>query len=490
MNEVRSVRISVSLRNQLKVLARRLSTQQSQRVTIVGLVEEGIDELFRTPLNDLIRWAKEKPNLVSLSVENIPIRIDAARAEKIGLLAATVQEKSHAPVMIVDLTEEVGRRVISRYDESGLSVPFSSDREQSLSEKKESRVSERSNDISQANGMDEEVRDLVTPSTIVIMVYNRKGGVGKTSISGNLAANLAALGFNVAIIDGDDQTNISRLDKWKKFPASLTNVIMETSMGETVYPPVPLRDAMVQIRKRLWLVTSNATLPAADDHIGRLDQHDVLRERIDGLRAVLMTPPSWEERFPWFNKQLVTISSFQLEQTAKEEYLTKPEYLDFVFFDTPPADNHLTTAMTYASDKILVPIEMDQFSADGLQKVLMNIKRRFNQRIHKAEIIGVLPNKVLHQAGDKLTMDFLQSVWHHFPELARPPIHYDQSVKNAWAYGQTALEYSRDSRGTRELCALALELIGYEGDMAGVTNCEICEAAVIRAQESVPVEEA
>src|SRR5260370_36061560 len=111
--------------------------------------------------------------------------------------------------------------------------------------------------------------------------------------------------------------------------------------------------------------------------------------------------------------------------------------------------------MTLASDKILVPIEMDQFSADGLQKVLMNIKRRFNHRTHKAEIISVLPNKVLHQAGDTVTMDFLQSVWHHFSELARPPIHHDLAIKNARAYGQTPLEYSRDSRGTPQLCALA-----------------------------------
>lgn len=493
MNEVRSVRISVSIRDQLKVLARELSTRQKRRVTIAGLLEEGIDELAQTPLDDLMRWAKEKRSLVGLGEESTPIGIDAARAEMIGILAATIQERSQVSMTILDLMEEVGRRSINRFKETSSSIPSGPDQEQPLREKKVSiEMNKNSNNVSRENGEDgtnKVMQDLVTPATVVIMVYNRKGGVGKTSISGNLAANLAALGFNVAIIDGDDQTNISRLDKYKKAPASLTNVIMETSMGVTVYPPVPLLNAMVQIRKRLWLVTSNATLPAADDHIGRQDQHDVLKERIDGLRGSLKNPPPWEERFPWFNKQVVTISSFQLEQATEEEYLSSPEYLDFVFFDTPPADNHLTTAMTLASDKILVPIEMDQFSADGLQKVLMNIKRRFTHRIHKAEIIGVLPNKVLHQAGDTLTMDFLQSVWHHFSELARPPIHHDLAIKNAWAYGQTALEYSRDSRGTRELCALALELVGYEGDMAGVTNCEICEAAVLRAQETVAVEE-
>jgi chromosome partitioning protein len=491
MNDVRSVRISVFLRNQLKVLARRLSIQQSQRVTIVGLLEEGIDELFRTPLNDLVRWAKEKPNLVSFSVESIPIRVDAVRAEKIGLLAATIQEKSHVPVMIVDLTEEVGRRVINRFKGMGSPVPFDSDREQSLSEKKESvEVNERSKDVSRAKRVNEEAQDSVTPGPAVIMVYNRKGGVGKTSVAGNLAASLAALGFNVAIVDGDDQTNISRLDTRKKARAYLTNVIMETRMGATLYPPAPLLDAMVQVRKRLWLVPSDSSLTTANDHIGSKDEHEILVDRIAGLRGSLKNPPPWRKRFPWFNKPLVTISSFQLEATTEEEYLTAPEYLDFLFFDTPPADNHLTTSMMLASDKILVPVEMDQFSADGLEKVLQGIRKRFHYRTHRAEIIGVLPNKVLHQASDSLTTDFLESVWHHFPELARAPIHHDLTIKNAWAYNQTALEYSRDSRGTRELCALALELVGYEGDMAGLTNCEICEAAVVRSQAPVPVEEA
>lgn len=499
MSEARSVRISVTLRNQLKVLARMLSTQQLRRVTIVGLLEEGIDNLFQTPLEDLVRWAKEKQNLVSPGEESISTRIDAARAEKIGLLAATIQEQSHASIMIVDLTEEVGRRVISRFkqEETNPLLPIDSDQEQSLTKKKERiGVNKHSNGISntnEANGPDKATQNILLTAMIVIMVYNRKGGVGKTSVAGNLAALLAALGFNVALVDGDDQTNISKLDSRQKAPASLTNVIMETRMGVTVHPPVPLLNAMVQVRKRLWLIPADSTLTTANDHIGSRDEHEILVERIAGLRGTLKNPPPWEERFPWLNKPTVTISSFQLEQTTEEEYLTLPEYLDFVFFDTPPADNHLTTSMMLASDKILVPVEMDQFSADGLQKVLMGIKRRFRYRTHKAEIIGVLPNKVLHQAGDTLTMDFLESVWRHFPELARPPIHHDLTVKNAWAYGQTALEYareySRESRGTRELCALALELVGYEGDMAGLTNCEICEAAVIRAQQTTPVEE-
>src|SRR5262245_13402486 len=122
-------------------------------------------------------------------------------------------------------------------------------------------------------------------STITIMVYNRKGGVGKTSVSGNLAALLAALGFNVAVIDGDDQKNVTKLDARKKWKATLSNVIMETQMGAISYPPVPLLEAMVQIRKRLWLIAADTALGITSDHIGRMDEQEVLAERLAALRA-------------------------------------------------------------------------------------------------------------------------------------------------------------------------------------------------------------
>lgn len=320
------------------------------------------------------------------------------------------------------------------------------------------------------------------------MIYNRKGGVGKTSIAGNLAADLAALGFNVAIIDGDDQRNVSSLDERNKASASLSNVILPSKLGVTEHLPVPLLKAMVQVRKRLWLIPADSMLSVASDHIGSKDEQEVLADRIADLRESL-PPPPWKNRFAWLHKPMLTISSFQLEPTTDEEYLTPPRYLDFVFWDSPPAENHLTTAMMLASDKIIVPVEMDKFSADGLRQVLDGIRRRFRHRAHKAEIVGVLPNKVFHQAGDILTMDFLESVFRHFPDLARDPIHHDLTIKNAWSYGQTALEYDRDTRGTRELCSLALELVGYQGSMAGVQDCEICAAAMDRAAIPAVAEE-
>ena len=309
----------------------------------------------------------------------------------------------------------------------------------------------------------------------VFMVNNRKGGVGKTSLTEQIASILASLGFNVAVADGDDQANATSLALPRRdFPATLTDVIVKGT---------PLLSAMRQVRKRLWIVPADEDLKQAASWIDSKQDYDIVPDLIADLREALQkTPP--RDRLSWWRKPTVNISAFQLEETTDEEFVTPPTFLDFFFFDSPPQENDLTISMIYASDKILIPVEMDKFSIDGLAKLLSSIMRRFRHRARKVQIVGVLPNKILHKSGSTVAMDFLESVWRHFPTLARRPIHHDDTIPDSQAYHKVALEMNRDSRATRELCALALELIGYQGDMAGVPICEICSAAVLRAQET------
>jgi cellulose biosynthesis protein BcsQ len=81
------------------------------------------------------------------------------------------------------------------------------------------------------------------------MVNNRKGGVGKTSLTEQIAAILASLGFNVAVADGDDQANATSLALPRRdFPATLTDVVVKGT---------PLIAAMRQVRRHLWIVPAD-----------------------------------------------------------------------------------------------------------------------------------------------------------------------------------------------------------------------------------------
>ena len=56
-----------------------------------------------------------------------------------------------------------------------------------------------------------EERSNIVPlhSTKVIAVVNQKGGSGKTTTSGSLAAGAAKLGYRVAVLDIDPQCNLT-----------------------------------------------------------------------------------------------------------------------------------------------------------------------------------------------------------------------------------------------------------------------------------------
>jgi cellulose biosynthesis protein BcsQ len=295
----------------------------------------------------------------------------------------------------------------------------------------------------------------------------------KTTLTLLLAASLAAAGFHVGIVDADKQSNATSLARPRtRFPANLTQVVK----GEKT-----LREAMVQIRKRLWLVPSDLNLKEAIDHITIARDFNIVSYRVASLRQELAPTPS-RERLPWWNKPSANISIFQLESTTDQEFLTPPVFLDFLFFDTPPQENDLTLSILDACDKVYIPVNMDQYSIDGLAQLISRIQLRFRDRPRKIKITGVIPNEILHRANNSLPMTFLESVWKHFPTLARRTIHYDDTIQVGQALSKVALEINRDARAVRELCALALELAGWQGDMAGIPFCELCDGAVERAQ--------
>lgn len=65
----------------------------------------------------------------------------------------------------------------------------------------------------------------------VIAITGRKGGIGKSTITGNLAAEFADLGYSVAVLDTDSQKSLT---KW----ASLGNGLLAaiTTPVETTHP--------------------------------------------------------------------------------------------------------------------------------------------------------------------------------------------------------------------------------------------------------------
>lgn len=124
----------------------------------------------------------------------------------------------------------------------------------------------------------------------IIAISNRKGGTGKTTVSVNLAAELAALGLRVLLIDLDSQGHcaVGCGVKPKAGEPSVHRLFID--------PAATLSDAIVPtIMNKLWLAPAD---PLFDHGSGERDDQrlrnaiadEKLAERFDII--VIDTPPS------------------------------------------------------------------------------------------------------------------------------------------------------------------------------------------------------
>lgn len=335
-----------------------------------------------------------------------------------------------------------------------------------------------------------EVTNAVELETDSIILNNRKGGVGKTTLTAFIAAILAALGFNVTVVDGDSQENASKL----AYPRPYEGETHAVTFTQVVTQGKSLLDAMVQVRKNLWVVPADPFLDEAALRITKLKNPYLIAERVAQLKAQLARPTPYEKRLWWWGKPSINLNQFKQQTTTDEEYHSKPPFLDFLLFDSPPNEDALTDAMLRAA-RVLIPINMDQFSVEGLRKRVDYVENTVGPDGQPIEIIGILPNEISHKPGNTVPLDFLADVWRNFPAHARRPIHADDALKDAWAYNMTILEYGQAyaprSRGMLEVAKLALEIVGWPGKLTGLKYCKFCAEAVgaVRAEAAAAGEE-
>jgi cellulose biosynthesis protein BcsQ len=305
----------------------------------------------------------------------------------------------------------------------------------------------------------------------VVSVKSKKGGIGKSMFSRELAQLLAALGLAVALFDFSEQSNDDILENQQRpFPYTLK---------ECVISDVPLRDALRQVRKNLWLLAGSRDHEDINGHIRKVRYQDMMVDMLEDLRASLVPARPYAERFDWWQTPRVSMQQvFRTAPTTEQEFGTAPVYLDIVLIDSDASTEDDLTLITWdAIDGILLPYEPTELDWQSYHQLKGDLTKRYVRRPQsRPPILGILPNKVLHTKDDSTPLAYLKTLYRDAQEKVFQPVHWSKIFGQCLNQHIGCLDHpqAHTDRAVRELCAIALELIGYEGDLVGLKFCDKC----------------
>ena len=213
----------------------------------------------------------------------------------------------------------------------------------------------------------------------VVSIINYKGGVGKTTITSNLAAGLATKGYKVLAIDLDPQSNLTfsfmKIEDWKTKYAekkTIRNWFKEDTKTKK------FKNLIVKPEK-----LDNENLNLICSHIGLINTDIELATRMNGAT-------NESQKSNYINTH--SILKKGLQEIEKENY-------DIVLIDCPPSFNIVTRNALVASDYYMVPIKLDYLSTLGLNELnkhIEELRRDYNYNIEnkdeymKSKLIGVV----------------------------------------------------------------------------------------------------
>ena len=202
-----------------------------------------------------------------------------------------------------------------------------------------------------------------------ISIINYKGGVGKTTITANIASELAFRGKKVLVIDLDPQTNLtfSFIDvlDWEKYDENKKTIKhwyddyldndKDTNLSSLIISPA-------KINAQLKSFKSNGKLDIISSHLELINVDLELATRLGGT-----TDRTIRSNF----LRLLT----RLRNGIKE----LDNKYDVIIIDCPPNFNIVTQNAIIASDLYLVPAKADYLSTLGIDQLYGQIEELTNK---------------------------------------------------------------------------------------------------------------
>ena len=247
----------------------------------------------------------------------------------------------------------------------------------------------------------------------IISFANQKGGVGKTTSAINIAAAIGLKGKKTLLLDCDPQRN-----------ASSGVGIRRNRIGATTYDILIGRaraeDAIIKTEyKNLSVLPSSMPLAAAELELADLE------DRAFRLKNAL--------------------------ESVKNDY-------DYIFIDCPPSLGMLTINALTASDGVIVPMQCEYFSLEGLTQILSTVKQVKRLYNPDLSLTGILIT--MHNGRLNLSVQVLDELKKHYADkLFSTPVSRNVRLSEAPSFGMPIQYYDKYSKGSSAYDDIAAELL-------------------------------
>ena len=255
-------------------------------------------------------------------------------------------------------------------------------------------------------------------------VFNQKGGVGKTSITCNLASALAMLGRRVLVVDLDSQANSSQYllgeiynqieNNVASFFADILSIkIFKNSLRGVVHSS-PI---------------ANVSVIPSSRELGELQQKLETRYKVS-----------------------------KFAQALKE--LEEQEKYDEILIDTPPSLNFYSMSALIAANTVLIPFDCDAFSVKAIHQVMTIVDDVCEDHNPDLKIEGVIINQFQSQA--KLPRETIDSLYKQGLPILTPYLSHSIAMKESHEANRPLVHLRPNHKLSLEYLELASQLVPFD----------------------------
>lgn len=199
------------------------------------------------------------------------------------------------------------------------------------------------------------------------VVFNQKGGVGKSSITVNLAAISASQGYRTLVLDLDPQCNATQYLLGEAAEMAPDRPELQPNIGQY----------FAQLLK----------LTAREKPLTEY----VHPTQFENLHVIPSNPELGEIEHMLQSKHKI----YKLASALKEIQ----RHYDHIFIDTPPAFNFYTLSALIAAQRCLIPFDCDAFSRRALYTLLENVGEARADHNAELEVEGIIVNQFQPRAS-------------------------------------------------------------------------------------------